>query len=61
MLKRKPRYPDKPYTPSEDARRRIEALMEPTEREKVQVKDKWAPKGGWQLWRWDTLEDVNFD
>jgi hypothetical protein len=61
MAHRKSPYPDKPYAVSEDARRRLEALMAPEVREKVKVQDKWVPKGGWQLWRWDTLEDVNFD
>jgi hypothetical protein len=58
MARRKSPYADKPYTPSEDARRRLVALMEP---KKQKVYDKWVPKGGWQLWRWDTLEDVTFD
>ena len=58
-MPRKPKYPDKPYTPSEEARRRIAALMEPKEREKVSVEDKWVPRGGWQLWRWDDLTDIN--
>lgn len=61
MPRRKPKYHDKPYIPSEEARRRIAALMEPKEREKVKLVDKWEPKGGWQLWRWDTLEDILFD
>lgn len=61
MARRKSPYPDKPYQVSEDARRRIVALMEPEQREKAKLTDKWVPKGGWQLWRWDTLEDVNFD
>lgn len=61
MPRRKSPYPDKPYHVSDDARRRFEALMEPTVREKVKALDKWVPHGGWQLWRWDTLEDVNFD
>lgn len=61
MPRRKSPYPDKPYYPSEDARRRIAALMEPKEREKVKSIDKWVPKGGWQLWRWDDLTDVCFE
>jgi hypothetical protein len=61
MARRKPKYPDKPYAVSEDARRRLEALMSPEVREKVKVLDKWEPKGGWQLWHWVTLEDVNFE
>lgn len=61
MARRRVKYTDRPYVVSDDARRRIEALMEPTMREKVKVQDKWVPQGGWQLWRWDTLEDVNFD
>jgi hypothetical protein len=60
MARRKPTYPIKPYVPSEEARRRIAALMEPEQREKAKLVDKWQPKGGWQLWRWDTLEDVQF-
>jgi hypothetical protein len=35
--------------------------MEPDKREKAKLKDKWEPRGGWQLWRWDTLEDVLFE
>lgn len=61
MARRKLPYRDKPYQPSEDARIRIAALMEPGEREKVKLADKWVPKGGWQLWNWQTLEDVKFD
>lgn len=61
MPRRKPKYPDKPYTPSDDARRHITALMEPKEREKLKLKDKWVPRGGWQLWRWDDLTDVTFE
>lgn len=61
MPRRKPKYPDKPYVPSEDARRRIAALMEPEKAKQLGLKDKWEPKGGWQLWRWDTLEDVFFE
>lgn len=61
MPRRKSPYQDRPYVPSEAARERIAALMDPKEREKVKVKDKWVPCGGWQLWRWDTFEDVNFD
>jgi len=55
MPRRKSPYPDKPYIVSEDARRRFQALMEP---KNVKEEIKWIPKGGWQLWRWDTLEDV---
>lgn len=61
MARRKPKYPDGPYTPSEDARRRIAALMEPKEREKAKLTDKWVPKGGWQLWRCDDLTDILFE
>jgi hypothetical protein len=61
MARRRSKYPDKPYQVSEDARRRIVALMEPDQREKANLVDKWVPKGGWQLWRWDDLTDVNFD
>lgn len=61
MPRRKLPYHDKPYVPSEAARERIAALMEPKDRKKLKVEDKWVPRGGWQLWRWDTLEDVNFD
>jgi hypothetical protein len=61
MARRKPSYPVTPYVPSEDARRRLEALMAPEVREKVKVQEKWVPRGGWQLWRWDTFEDVNVD
>lgn len=60
MARRKPTYPDKPYTPTDDARRRIAALMEPVKAKEI-IKDKWTPRGGWQLWRWDNLEDVKFD
>lgn len=49
MARRKSPYPDKPYVPSEDARRRIAALMEPKERVKAKLTDKWVPRGGWQL------------
>ena len=55
MPRRKSPYPDKPYIPSEDARSRFEALMEP---KKKKDEDKWVPRGGWQLWRWDNLEDA---
>lgn len=58
---RKPSYPDKPYTPSEDARRRITALMDREKAKELKLIDKWEPKGGWQLWRWDDLTDVCFD
>jgi hypothetical protein len=61
MPRRKPKYPDKPYVPSEDARRRIAVLMEPEKAKEMKLIDKWAPKGGWQLWRWDDLTDVLFD
>lgn len=61
MPRRKSPYTDKPYTPSEDARRRIAALMEPEKAKELKLIDKWMPKGGWQLWRWDTLEDVSFN
>jgi hypothetical protein len=61
MARRRDKYPDKPYVPSDEARRRLEALMEPQTREKVKVQEKWVPKGGWQLWHWITLEDVYFD
>lgn len=61
MARRRQKYNDKPYTVSDDARRRIAALMEPQQAKKVVQGDKWVPRGGWQLWRWDTLEDVNFD
>jgi hypothetical protein len=61
MARRKSPYPNKPYVPSKEARNRLAALMEPERREKVYERDKWQPKDGWQLWRWDTLEDVKFD
>jgi hypothetical protein len=57
MPRRKSPYQDKPYIPSEDARRRFAALME-SKGKKKEVVDKWVPRGGWELWRWDTLEDV---
>jgi hypothetical protein len=59
MPRRKDKYPVKPYVPSAEAKRRFEALMQPAMQEKKT--EKWEPKGGWQLWRWDTLEDVHFD
>jgi len=58
MPRRKSKYPDKPYTVSEDARRRFAALMALRRREKVKVIDNWIPRGGWQLWRWNNQEDV---
>jgi hypothetical protein len=61
MLRRKPKYPDRPYTPSEDARRRIASLMDRDKAKELKLIDKWEPKRGWQLWRWDTLEDILFD
>ncbi len=60
MARRRP-YPNPTYTPSEDTRRRIAALMEPEKAKELKLVDKWVPLGGWQLWRWDTLEDVNFE
>lgn len=61
MPRRKSPYPDKPYVPSEEARRRFAALMDREKAKEMKLIDKWEPKGGWQLWRWDTLEDVNFE
>lgn len=46
MPRRKDKYPDKPYTPSEDARRRIVALMEPEKAKELKLVDKWVPRGG---------------
>jgi hypothetical protein len=62
MARRKPKYPNPTYVPSDDARRRIAVLMEPKQREKLKlrIQEDWQPRGGWQLWRWDTLEDVQF-
>lgn len=60
MPRRKSKYPDKPYIPSDDARRRLAALMEPKKAKEVK-NGKWEPRGGWQLWHWVTLEDVNFE
>jgi len=60
MARRKP-YRDMPYTPSEDARRRIAALMDREKAKELKLIDKWEPKDGWQLWHWQTLEDVKFD
>jgi hypothetical protein len=61
MPRRKSPYPDKPYVPTDDARRRLAALMEPEVRDKLKLQEKWVPRGGWQLWNWQTLEDVKFD
>ena len=60
MARRKP-YPNPPYTPSEDARRRIAALMDRDKAKELKLIDKWEPKGGWQLWHWVTLEDILFE
>jgi hypothetical protein len=55
MARRKPKYPNPPYVVSPEAKRRFEILMK-----KVEPFDRPPIKGAkkWELWRWDTLEDV---
>lgn len=59
MPRRKSPYPDKPHVMRPEIRARFKALMAPDKRNKEEVK--WVPQGGWQLWRWDSLEDVSQD
>lgn len=63
MPRRKSPYPDKPYTPSDDARRRIATLMPEKDREKVLPPEpkSQVPRPRGELWRWDDLTDVDFD
>lgn len=57
MPRRKPRYPDKPHAMSESIAEKFRSFMEP--KKAKDSKTPWAePKGGWQLWRWDNLEDA---
>jgi hypothetical protein len=55
MPRRKPKYTNRPYVISEDAKRRFAVLMKKDEPE-----DRPPIKGAkkWELWRWDTLEDA---
>lgn len=60
MAKRKKKYPP-PKPMSDEIRARFQALIDegkdvaPSKKKSSVI----APKG--QLWRWDTLEDVDFD
>lgn len=55
MARLKPKYPNPPYIFSEEVKRRFAILMkkeEPTDRPPIKGAKKW------ELWRWDTLENV---
>lgn len=56
MPRRKRCFPDKPHTMSEDLRKKFHALID-----KGKEKPSRLPEPKWQLWRWDTLEDVRQD
>jgi hypothetical protein len=54
MARRRPSYPEKPWKP--DISKWVKLLDKDKEREEIKSPDK--PVKDWQLWRWDTLEDV---
>lgn len=58
MSKRKPKYQDRPHVMKPEIQRRFEALMQPKQEP---GKKSHVPIKKWELWRWDTLEDVPQD
>lgn len=56
MPKRKSRFPDKPHIMAEDIRKKFQALID-----KGKEKPSRLPVPKWQLWNWQTLEDVKQD
>lgn len=61
MARRKPKYPIRPHRMRPEIRDRFLALMAPVVREREEKRIGLLPAPRWQLWRWDTLEDVRFD
>jgi len=55
MPKRKPSYPEKPWTPNPDRWRKL-IDSKKSHSSKLRSENP-QPKGGWQLWDWKTLED----
>lgn len=60
MPRRKPHYPEKPWQP--DPAKWNAHLVHPvpvvTQGDTPKKGTPVEPDKGWQLWRWDTLEDV---
>jgi len=55
MPRRKPKYKETAWIPDLEKWRKL------LEKGDVLKRDTLQPKGGWQLFRWDTLEDVPQD
>ena len=55
MARRKPKYKNDPQPMKPEIKRRFELLMKKGKEEKSNIK---KPTGN--LWRWNTLEDVEF-
>jgi len=55
MPKRKSRYPEKPWAPDPA---RWQKLVGQVKQDGSKMSPPTEPKGGWQLWRLDTLEDA---
>jgi hypothetical protein len=58
MPKRKVKYEDKPHVMRPELRKRFEALMAPEYEEPDKSQPAHWKHPHWELWRWDTLEDV---
>jgi len=60
MPRRKPRYYEKPHVMDPEIRRRFQEFIDQGKKKPSPSKPKLPiPKPRWQLWRWDTLEDVD--
>jgi hypothetical protein len=58
MARRQQKYPDKPWIIPPERRRRWEELIDKGRGLVKRPSPDPEPKGGWQLWDWNTLKDV---
>jgi len=60
MPRRKIRYPEKPWIRDPEVVRRFQELIDKG-KPPVKCRSPDKPVQGWQLWHWDTLQDVPQD